>query len=70
MEKLQVGKEERKKGSLKAVAWDDASWLPYENLKFALKEVSEHVDTSSGPTGMRAQWHQTLSQFTLKVAYL
>ncbi len=40
MEKLQVGREEGKKGSLKAVAWD-AGRLAFENLKIALKEGLE-----------------------------
>ncbi len=41
MEKLQMGREEGKKGSLKAVAWDDAGRLAFENLKIALKEGLE-----------------------------
>ncbi len=41
MEKLQVGREEGKKGSLKAVAWDDAGRRAFENLKMALKEGLE-----------------------------
>ncbi len=41
MEKLQVGREEGKKGSLKAVVWDDAGRLAFENLKMALKEGLE-----------------------------
>ncbi len=41
MEKLQVEKEEGKKGSLKAVAWDYASWKAFEYLKIALKEGLE-----------------------------
>jgi hypothetical protein len=160
MENLQVVREEWKKVSLKAVAWDDAGRLAFKNLKIALKEglevfqiepdhplilrtdasdfalravleqqrkdkwvpvafysrkltkgqknwtsreketyaivtalrkwagwigfqpvvvktdhrslehwVSEHVDTPSGPTGRRARWHETLSQFNLKVEY-
>jgi hypothetical protein len=41
MKKLQVGREEGKKGSQKAVAWDDAGRLAFENLKIALKEGLE-----------------------------
>ncbi len=41
MEKLQVVREEGKKESLKAVAWDDAGRLAFENLKMALKEGLE-----------------------------
>ncbi len=41
MEKLQVGREEVKKGSMKAVAWDDASRQAFGNLKIALKEGLE-----------------------------
>ena len=32
--------------------------------------VTEHVDTPSGPRGRRARWHETLSQFDLKVQYV
>ena len=32
--------------------------------------VTEHMDTPSGPRGRRARWHETLSQFDLKVAYV
>ena len=31
--------------------------------------VTENVDTPSGPTGPRARWHETLSQFNLTVEY-
>ncbi len=41
MKKLQVGREEGKKGSLKAVVWDDAGRLAFEKLKMALKEGLE-----------------------------
>jgi hypothetical protein len=41
MENLQLGREEGKKGSLKAVAWDDTCRLAFENLKIALKEGLE-----------------------------
>ena len=32
--------------------------------------VTEHMDTPSGPRGRRARWHETLSQFDLKVTYV
>jgi hypothetical protein len=32
--------------------------------------VTEHVDTPSGPRGRRARWHETLSQFDLRVQYI
>ena len=160
MSKLQVGRVDGKKGSVKPVEWDDDSRLAFENLKKALanglevfriepdepfilrtdasdfalgavleqqregkwvpvafysrklakgqknwtpreKEtyaivaalrkwagwigfqpvvvktdhrslehwVTENVDTPSGPTGRRARWHETLSQFNLTVEY-
>jgi hypothetical protein len=31
--------------------------------------VTENVDKPSGPTGRRARWHETLSQFNLTVEY-
>ncbi len=36
-----MGREEGKKGSLKAVAWEDAGRLAFENLKIELKEGLE-----------------------------
>ena len=38
MDKLQVGRLDGKKGSLKPVAWDDRSRAAFESLKDALKE--------------------------------
>ena len=38
MDKLQVGRLDGKKGSLKPVAWDDRSRAAFESLKNALKE--------------------------------
>ena len=32
--------------------------------------MTEHVDTPSGPRGRRGRWHETLSQFDLKVTYV
>ena len=32
--------------------------------------VTEHVDTTSGPAAWRARWHETMSQFELKVEYV
>jgi len=32
--------------------------------------VAEHVDTPSGPRGMRGRWHDIVSQFDLTIEYL